>query len=44
VLPRRVLGDRRPVQELLVGRRLPDCLRWSQGGEGGEGLDWQSAA
>jgi len=41
VLPRRVLGDRRPVQELLVGRRLPDCLRWS--GAGGE-LDWQRAS
>jgi N-acetylglucosamine-6-phosphate deacetylase len=44
VLPRHVLGDRRPVQELLVGRRLEDCLRWSPGGEGGEGLDWQFAA
>jgi N-acetylglucosamine-6-phosphate deacetylase len=44
VLPRHVLGDRRPVQELLVGRRLVDCLRWSQRGEGGEGLHWQRAA
>jgi N-acetylglucosamine-6-phosphate deacetylase len=41
VLPRRVLGERRPVQELLVGRRLQDCLRWSQAG--GE-LDWQRAS
>jgi N-acetylglucosamine-6-phosphate deacetylase len=44
VLPRRVLGERRPLQELLVGRRLGDCLRWSADGEAGEGLHWRRAA
>jgi len=44
VLPRRVLGERRPLQELLVGRRLGDCLRWSADGEAGEGLNWRRAA
>ena len=44
VLPRRVLGERRPLQELLVGRRLVDCLRWSIDGEAGEGLNWRRAA
>ncbi len=41
VTPRRVLGDARPVTELLLGRRLEECLRWSQGSEG---LRWQRAA
>ncbi len=31
ITPRRVLGDRRPLQELLLGRKLEECLRWSQG-------------
>ena len=44
VLPRRVLGDRRPLLELLVGRRLQDCLRWSPADGGGGGLDWQRAS
>lgn len=44
VLPRRVLGERRPLQELLVGRRLGDCLRWSADGEADEGLNWRRAA
>jgi N-acetylglucosamine-6-phosphate deacetylase len=44
VLPRRVLGERRPLQELLLGRRLQDCLRWSPAGEGGGGLNWRRAA
>ncbi len=44
VLPRRVLGERRPLHELLLGRRLEDCLRWSPGGEAGEGLNWRRAA
>jgi len=41
VLPRRVLGERRPLEQLLVGRPLGECLRWSQ--EAGE-LRWQRAA
>jgi N-acetylglucosamine-6-phosphate deacetylase len=44
VLPRRVLGERRPLRELLLGRRLEDCLRWSADGEAGEGLNWRRAA
>lgn len=40
VTPRRVLGDGRPVQQLLVGRRLADCLRWR---EGEDGLGWRRA-
>jgi hypothetical protein len=44
VLPRRVLGERRPLQELLVGRRLGDCLRWSPDSEAGKGLNWRRAA
>ncbi len=44
VLPRQVLGDRRPLRELLLGRRLEECLRWSPGDEAGEGLDWRWAA
>ncbi len=31
VLPRRVLGDHRPVQELLLGQPLAEALRWSGG-------------
>ena len=41
VLPRRVLGERRPLEQLLVGRPLVECLRWSQ--DAGE-LRWQRAA
>jgi N-acetylglucosamine-6-phosphate deacetylase len=41
VLPRRVLGEKRPLEQLLVGRPLAECLRWSQGA--GE-LRWQRAA
>ena len=42
VLPRRVLGDDRPVEEMLVGMPLGEALRWSLAGEGG--LQWQRAA
>jgi N-acetylglucosamine-6-phosphate deacetylase len=38
--PRRVLGDQRPLEQLLVGRLLGDCLRWRQGTEG---LGWEEA-
>jgi N-acetylglucosamine-6-phosphate deacetylase len=31
VLPRRVLGERRPVEQLLLGSRLADGLRWHAG-------------
>ena len=41
VLPRRVLGDHRPLPRLLIGRLLTETLRWRQGEEG---LQWQSAA
>jgi N-acetylglucosamine-6-phosphate deacetylase len=41
VLPRRVLGEMRPLSELLVGRTLAECLRWNQGADG---LRWQRAA
>jgi N-acetylglucosamine-6-phosphate deacetylase len=41
VLPRRVLGERRPLTELLVGRPLTECLRWNQGAGG---LSWRRAA
>jgi N-acetylglucosamine-6-phosphate deacetylase len=40
VTPRRVLGDRRPLHDLLVGRRLEDCLRWRQVEAG---LAWRRA-
>ena len=40
VLPRRALGDRRPVEQLLLGRPLDAALRWQQGAEG---LSWRSA-
>jgi len=41
VLPRRVLGDRRPLKALLVGRPLAECLRWNPGAGG---LSWRRAA
>ena len=41
VLPRRVLGEKRAIRELLLGRPLAECLRWSQGAGG---LCWQRAA
>jgi hypothetical protein len=40
----RVPGDGGPLPDLLVGRRLGDCLRWSVDGEAGEGLNWRRAA
>ncbi|MEY3930741.1 MAG: hypothetical protein RLZZ516_2451, partial [Cyanobacteriota bacterium] len=40
VLPRRWLGDRRPLPQLLQRRRLAQCLRWRTSREG---LDWQHA-
>jgi N-acetylglucosamine-6-phosphate deacetylase len=39
--PRRVLGDRRPIEQLLLGRPLAEALRWS--GEASQ-LRWQRAA
>ncbi|MCP9830468.1 N-acetylglucosamine-6-phosphate deacetylase [Synechococcus sp. JJ3a-Johnson] len=41
VLPRRVLGDSRPIEQLLLGLPLQETLRWS-----GDGTDllWQRAA
>jgi N-acetylglucosamine-6-phosphate deacetylase len=39
--PRRVLGDRRSLGQLLVGRPLGDCLRWR---ERTTGLVWEQAA
>jgi N-acetylglucosamine-6-phosphate deacetylase len=41
VLPRRVLGEKGALSELLLGRPLAECLRWSQGAGG---LCWQRAA
>ena len=41
VLPRRVLGDSRPIEQLLVGLPLQETLRW--GGDAA-GLLWQRAA
>ncbi|MFM1798013.1 MAG: hypothetical protein RLZZ117_291 [Cyanobacteriota bacterium] len=38
--PRRVLGERRPLQALLPGRPLAACLRWTEQ-EGG--LSWRPA-
>jgi N-acetylglucosamine-6-phosphate deacetylase len=38
VLPRRVLGDGRAVEEMLVGMPLEETLRWSRGSGG---LEWQ---
>lgn len=39
--PRRVLGDRRPVEQLLLGRPLAELLRWR---EGPDGLRWSRPA
>jgi N-acetylglucosamine-6-phosphate deacetylase len=39
--PRRVLGDSRPLERLLLGRPLVACLRWR---DGNDGLWWQRAA
>jgi hypothetical protein len=36
-----VLGEKRAIRELLLGRPLAECLRWSQGAGG---LCWQRAA
>jgi len=41
LLPRRVLGDQRRIQELLLGRPLAYCLRWSGPAQD---LRWQRAA
>jgi hypothetical protein len=41
VLPRRVLGDSRPIEQLLVGLPLQETLRWSRDATG---LLWQRAA
>ena len=41
LLPRRVLGDQRRIQELLLGRPLNHCLRWSGPAQD---LRWQRAA
>jgi N-acetylglucosamine-6-phosphate deacetylase len=38
LLPRQVLGETRPVEQLLVGMPLGATLRWSQGPEG---LGWR---
>jgi N-acetylglucosamine-6-phosphate deacetylase len=40
VLPRRVLGETRPVEQLLVGLPLEASLRWS---EGAQALRWSRA-
>lgn len=40
--PRRLLGERRPPEQLLTGLPLADTLRWSQG-QGGR-LDWRRPA
>ena len=42
VLPRRVLGDRRDVRALLLGRPLAETLRWHIQNE--DQLHWQAAA
>lgn len=41
LLPRRVLGEQRRIQELLLGQPLNHCLRWSGPAED---LRWQRAA
>ena len=41
LVPRRVLGQRAPLERLLLGRPLAHTLRWS---EGPQGLQWQRAA
>ena len=40
VLPRRVLGEERQLEALLLGRPLGSCLRW---GEDADGLGWRRA-
>jgi N-acetylglucosamine-6-phosphate deacetylase len=40
LLPRQVLGETRPVEQLLVGMPLGATLRWSAGPEG---LGWRRA-
>jgi N-acetylglucosamine-6-phosphate deacetylase len=40
VLPRRVLGDRRSLPQLLLGRPLAETLRWQQSDAG---LQWRRA-
>lgn len=42
VTPRRVLGDKRPLEELLLGVPIEECLRWHKDAEGG--LSWRRAA
>jgi N-acetylglucosamine-6-phosphate deacetylase len=42
VLPRRVLGDDRPVEEILVGVPLGEALRWSTSAD--RDLQWQRAS
>ena len=45
VLPRQVLGDGRPVAEMLVGLPLGESLRWQQTGTGASaGLSWRRAS
>jgi N-acetylglucosamine-6-phosphate deacetylase len=38
VLPRRVLGDDRSLDQMLLGMPLAETLRWQ---EGPAGLSWQ---
>ncbi|MCP9916462.1 N-acetylglucosamine-6-phosphate deacetylase [Cyanobium sp. ATX 6F1] len=42
VTPRRVLGDERPLEELLLGMPIEECLRWHTGAAGT--LSWRRAA
>jgi N-acetylglucosamine-6-phosphate deacetylase len=45
VLPRQVLGDGRPVAEMLVGLPLAESLRWQQTGTGASAaLSWRRAS
>jgi N-acetylglucosamine-6-phosphate deacetylase len=37
--PRRLLGERQPLEQLLLGRPLADTLRWSTAADGR--LDWR---
>jgi N-acetylglucosamine-6-phosphate deacetylase len=34
LLPRRVLGERRPVEDILLGMPIHDTVRWSRAGDG----------